>query len=265
MKNLITLTSDFGQGEYVGAMKGVILSINPQAQIIDITHQIRGQNIIEGAYVLYTTAPFFPDSVHIGVVDPGVGTDRAGLLIECERGYLVGPDNGLLLPCARKLGLKRVFKLTSSKFLLKSISNTFHGRDIFAPVGAHLTNGINPHEIGEEWKDHQDLKLEYHEEQNGKLKGRILFVDRFGNLITSIPRDIVENHMIYDERINIEIKGKAGSETRTLRFVRTYGDEEPGVLLATISSGNFLEISCNMGSALKMIKVQPISEIVIDI
>jgi S-adenosylmethionine hydrolase len=265
MKNLITLSTDFGLGEYVAAMKGVIMQINPKARIVDITHLIRRQNLIEGAYVLFSTASYFPNAVHVGVVDPGVGTSRWGLLIECERGILVGPDNGLLLPCARKLGLKKVFKLSNSRYFLKPVSNTFHGRDIFAPVAAHLTKGIKSNEIGEEWNEYQNLKLEYHEKQNGKLKGKILFIDRFGNLITSIPKEIIDKYLTFGDEVKIEFAGITNSVIKKVRFVKTYGKEEPGNLLATISSSGFLEISSNMGSALELIKVAPIVEILIGI
>jgi S-adenosylmethionine hydrolase len=265
MNDLITLTTDFGLGAYAAAMKGVIMNINPHSKIVDITHLVRRQNLIEGAYVLYATAPYFPHCVHVGVVDPGVGTSREGLLIECERGVLVGPDNGLLLPCARKLGLRRIFRLSNPKYFLEPLSNTFHGRDVFAPVAAHLTRGVKPSEMGEEFKDYMDLKLEYHEEINGNLKGRLLFIDRFGNLITSISREIMEKYLKYNDEIKIEFVGRGNSEIKKVRFVRTYGDEEPGELLATISSSGFLEISCNMGSALEIIKVAPILEILVNI
>lgn len=265
MNDLITLTTDFGLGEYAAAMKGVILNINPQAKIVDITHLVRRQNLVEGAYVLYSSIPYFPHAIHVGVIDPGVGTNREGLLIECERGFLVGPDNGLLLPCARKLGLMNVLRLTNPRYFLETISNTFHGRDVFAPVAAHLTNGVKPNEMGEEFREYQDLKLEYHEEINGNLKGKILYIDRFGNLIFSIPKEIVNKYMAFGDEIEIEFVGRDNSVTKKVPFVKTYGNEEPGRLIATISSSGFLEISCNLGSALENIKVTPISEILISI
>lgn len=153
MNNLITLTTDFGLGEYTAAMKGVILGINSQGKIIDINHKITAQNIKEAAYVMYSAVPYFPWAVHVGVVDPGVGTDRKGIVIQCENGLLVGPDNGLLIPCARKLGIRKIYEISNKKYMNDVISNTFHGRDIFAPAAAYLSIGISAEEMGEEISD----------------------------------------------------------------------------------------------------------------
>jgi S-adenosylmethionine hydrolase len=263
MSNLITLTTDFGLGEYVAAMKGVILKVNSEARIIDISHMIRTHNINEGAYVLYSTASYFPYSIHVGVVDPGVGSKREGIIIECKFGILVGPDNGLLVPCARRLGLKSVYKITNTNYLEDTISDTFHGRDIFAPAAAYLSKGVQPSEIGEEWDGYCDLVLEYVEEKENSLKGKFLYVDRFGNLIFSIPRDVLSTNITFGDEVEIELRHGDMSIIRKMHFRPTYSHEKSGGLLATISSSGFMEIACNKGSAMGKLKMAPISEIIV--
>jgi S-adenosylmethionine hydrolase len=253
MNDLITLTTDFGLSEYVAALKGVILSINPGARIIDISHDIRPQNMVGGAYVLYCTVPYFPDVVHVGVVDPGVGTERAGLVISCEKGVLVGPDNGLLLPAARALGLKKVYNITNGQYFQKEISNTFHGRDIFAPVAAHISMGVELDDIGEEVDEYVDLSLKYHVESEGIVKGKIIHVDTFGNLITSITKETINKHHDFGDTLSIEYQGKIEKIKKTLPFLPSYGHAEKGELLATISSSGFFEIACNQCSAAKVL------------
>lgn len=263
MHNLITLTTDFGLGEYLAAMKGVILKINPDAKIVDIMHMIRAQDVKEGAYVLYSTAPYFPKAIHVGVVDPGVGTERKAIIIQCERGILVGPDNGLLIPCARKLGIKSVYKITNKDYLNEPISDTFHGRDIFAPVAAYLSKGVSVEELGEPISDFKDLKLEEYEEGDGFIKGKFLFLDRFGNLMFSIPKEFLLKHMNFGDEIEIIIQNQNESITKKIRFLPSYAHGEPKALLATVSSSGFLEIACNSESAIGHLKMAPISEIVV--
>lgn len=256
MQKVITLTTDFGWSEYVAAMKGVILSLNSDARIIDITHSIKPQNVLEGAYVLYSVAPYFSNAVHVGVVDPGVGTERAGLLIQCEGGFLVGPDNGLLLPCARRMGLKKIFKITNQSYFLDEVSDTFHGRDIFAPVAAHITNGVDAQEIGEVIDEFVDLELEYHVEQDDILEGKIIFVDSFGNLISSLPKEIIEKHLEFGDNVEIELRGDVERINKKIRFLKSYAFGEEGELIATISSSGFFEISQNHGNAQKFLNVE---------
>jgi S-adenosylmethionine hydrolase len=257
MHKVITLTTDFGSGEYVAAMKGVILSINPHVRIIDVSHTIKPQEVLEGAYVLYSTAQYFTQAIHVGVVDPGVGTERAGLLIQCENGFLVGPDNGLLVPCARKLGLTRVYKITNKSYLLDDVSYTFHGRDIFAPVAAHLSKGVEPKEIGEAMDDYEDLNLEYHEEKENMLEGKVIHVDSFGNLITSLTKEIVKRYIKFGSTVEIEMETGRERQKRKVHFLKSYGHAESRELLATISSSGLFEISQNQGSAQEIFKAGP--------
>jgi S-adenosylmethionine hydrolase len=263
MYDLITLTTDFGLGEYVAAMKGVILNINLDVKIIDIMHMIRSQDVKEGAYVLYSTAPYFPNAIHVGVVDPGVGTQRKAILIECERGILVGPDNGLLIPCARKLGIKNIYEITNKSYMNEPISDTFHGRDIFAPAAAFISKGVSVDEFGEPISDFVDLKLEEYEEGDDFIKGKFLFLDRFGNLIFSIPKEVLLKHLNFGDEIEITIKNQDRSLTKKIRFLPSYAHGEPNKLLATVSSSGFLEIACNSESAIGQLKMAPILEIIV--
>jgi len=243
--NLITLTTDFGPGEYVATMKGVIHSVAADARILDISHTIQPQDVEQGAYVLYSTLPYFSEGIHIGVVDPGVGTRRKGLVVECENHFLVGPDNGLLIPAARKLGLKRIFDISNNEYMLESVSSTFHGRDVFAPVAAHLSLGVEPEKIGEVAKDWTDMSFGIYSAQGKVLKGRILHMDSFGNLITNIPAKMVLERHDFGQEMEIRAAGKRVSAP----FLRTYSEVKEKGLLVTISSSGFLEVAANRGSA----------------
>src|SRR6266581_1756034 len=157
MGGIITLTTDFGLGEYVGAMKGAILSVDADLTIVDLDHNVRPHDIRHGAYVLYCAVPYYPFAAHVGVVDPGVGTKRRSIVCVCEGAYLVGPDNGLLVPAARRLGLKEVRELTNRKLGRPELSDTFHGRDLFAPAAAHLMSGTKVKDVGPTIRDFVDL------------------------------------------------------------------------------------------------------------
>ena len=263
MSNLITLTTDFGLGEYAAAMKGVILGINSDLKIVDITHRIEAHNIREGAYVMYSTAPYFPEAIHVGVVDPGVGTDRKGLIIKCEKSCLVGPDNGLLIPCARRLGIKKTYEISNDKYLNETISNTFHGRDIFAPVAAYISNGVTMEDLGTEISDFVDLNLEEFKEGDGSIYGKYLYMDRFENLIFSIPKEIVLKHFKFGDEIKISFQNRDKRITRKIPLLPSYAHQEPYALLATISSSGFLEIACNQFSARRKLQMTRVSEIVL--
>jgi len=242
----ITLLTDFGTKDgYVAQMKGVIASIT-DARVIDITHEIAPQNVREGAFILWTTAPFFPmGTVHVAVVDPGVGTQRKGLVIATKKQVLVGPDNGLLLPTAHLLGDFTVYEITNPKYMIHPLSRTFHGRDIFAPVAAYIARGVAFQDIGTITTHYIDLQFAVGEHRGDRLTGKILYIDRFGNLITNIPEEILPK----------EAGGKTYSlvagERRwdCLPFAEAYGFVQPGGILLTIGGNHFLEISVNKGNA----------------
>jgi S-adenosylmethionine hydrolase len=244
--SIISLTTDFGD-LYPAAMKAVILGINPEVQLVDITHSIRRAGVREGAFALYSLVPYFPaKSVHVGVVDPGVGTSRRALALkagpEGEEQFFVGPDNGLMIPAARRLGNMEVYEITNTEVMLKSgISATFHGRDIFAPVGARLSKGMQIEVVGNRVSDFMDLDFGNVGIDGPFLVGEVVFADSFGNVITNIPEAAVLKFRSFGSQV--EVNG------RKVSFVQTYGFVGQGEALALIGSHGFMEIAVNKGNA----------------
>jgi S-adenosylmethionine hydrolase len=252
---VITLTTDFGHSEYVAQMKGVIHGIAPQARIVDVSHDITPQNIIEGAFVLMTTLPYFKEAIHVAVIDPGVGSSRRAVLIECQRGLLIGPDNGLLLPVARKLGIRACHHILNKDLMLPKVSSTFHGRDIFAPVAAHVCTGIEPKEVGMPIKEGSlvGLDIELHELSETWAKGMVVRVDRFGNVITNIPEAVIGPRLKKGLEIGIHI----GEKESLAKAMRTYDDGKKGEMVALFSSSGHLEIGVREGSAKAKLGARP--------
>jgi S-adenosylmethionine hydrolase len=240
---MITLTSDFGlKDPYLAQMKGVILTINPNANIIDITHGVEKFNVRMGAFMLASVAPYFPlGTVHLAVVDPGVGTERRAILVQTKQGFFVGPDNGILILAAQHNGILHIYQITNPKFMLSQVSSTFHGRDIFAPFAAHVDMGVEPSEFGPEITD--AVKPEYAtvKQRNGSFFGEVLFVDSFGNVITNLyQRELSET-----KTVNVKMQ----NFTLNLPFCKTYAQAKPQQLIALIGSHGFLEIALNQASA----------------
>lgn len=244
---IVTLTTDVGW-KYAAEMKGRILSINPDATIVDVSHHILPQKIMQGAFVMYSMAPHFADAVHVGVVDPGVGTERKSIIIECENAHFVGPDNGLLVPAAKTMGIKKVYEIIPDE----DASPVFHGRDVFAPVAARLSRGERAAEIGEETTGYVDLDFGACEVTEGRVKGRVLFIDRFGNIITNIQGE----HVKAD---TLEVK--MGIVERSVKVYPSYGFAEQGEMLALISSSGFLEIARRGGNAASLCRAEENMEI----
>ncbi|HSR10840.1 MAG TPA: SAM-dependent chlorinase/fluorinase [Thermodesulfobacteriota bacterium] len=242
-RSIITLTTDFGTaGEYTGAMKGVILGINPAARIVDITHEIEPQNILQASWVAAKACPYFPPgTIHVVVVDPGVGTDRRGILVETKRGFFVGPDNGVFTPLLQKDA--RLYELTRTKFFLPEISSTFHGRDIFAPVAGHLSRGVAPRSFGRKAADPVRLDWPRPAFSRGTLTGQVLWADNFGNLITNIRREDCGEEA---EARALEVRAR---RWKMQGISRTYAEAQPGRPVALFGSGGTLEISVNRGNA----------------
>jgi len=253
---IITLTTDIGW-KYAAQMKGVILSINPDAKIIDITHDISPQNILEGAFILSQALPYFPPAIHIGVVDPGVGTKRKAIIVECKNSFLVGPDNGLLIQAAKKMGIKAVYEITEKKYMMDNISPTFHGRDIFAPIAAHLSLGKKAGTMGKEIYEYKEIDFGKVKRRGDEVKGEIIFIDSFGNLITNIPMEIL--NLKQGDLVTINI----GNKEVKARYFLAYGYAEKGEILITNSSFGFLEISCREGNASSMLHVKHNESIVL--
>jgi len=241
--NIITLTTDFGNGDiYVGVMKGVILSINPNATIVDITHDISPHNIKEGAFLLNDFYRYFPKgSIHLVVVDPGVGSERKGILIESDGYFFVGPDNGIFTYPIKK-GLKKIIELSNKSYYLNEISSTFHGRDIFAPVAAHLSLGIEPDKFGNEIKEYKILNFDPEISENG-INGEIIHIDKFGNLITDIKKEFMVN-----KDFEILIK-----DIKIDNISESYFEGKEKEILAIFGSSGWLELSVNMGNAADII------------
>jgi S-adenosyl-L-methionine hydrolase (adenosine-forming) len=250
---ILTLTTDFGVKDgFVGTMKGVIWSICPAAQIADISHTVAPQNVLEGAIVLWRAYPFFPaGSVHVAVIDPGVGTSRRPMAAHLGAHYFVGPDNGLFTPMvedAEKNGWPLdIVHLTNAKYFLAEVSYTFHGRDIFAPVGAALANGVPLAELGPAITDPVRLQMPKPERTLTGWRAHITVVDIFGNLTTDLPASELEGQ----ESVLFRLLGR---ELRGL--VDSYGLEQPGALVALVDSENFIEIAAVNGSAEKVLGAQ---------
>jgi len=255
---LLTFLSDFGtKNSYVSQMKGIALSMT-DTNIVDISHDITPHNIREGAFVLMTSIPYFPvGTVHVAVVDPGVGTLRKGIVITSRTQILVGPDNGLLIPAARNLGDFTVYEIENPKLMFSFVSNTFHGRDVFTPVAAHILNGLLFEQIGPVIKDFINLDFGNFEINNETAKGKVIYIDRFGNIITNINGFALKQVLSLDKKILLFI----GKKKFEIPFVKSYNFVKPGNLLATISSSNYLEIALNQGDAAEKLVVKPDSEI----
>ena len=250
--NVLTFLSDFGmKSGYVGQMKGVALTLAPQVKCVDISHDVPAHDIVAGAFILRNSVGFFPKgTVHVAVVDPGVGTKRRGIVVLTQRHIFVGPDNGLLIPAARFIGDFRVYEITNPRLQGDNASNTFHGRDIFTPVAAHVINGISFDTIGPQIQDFVDLQFPRAEKNGSGFDAKVLFIDDFGNIITNIEENQIKGTIRSGDQL---ILG-SGSKKTSLRFVDSYGSVKKGELLATIGSSGFLEISVNQGIASKLLK-----------
>jgi S-adenosylmethionine hydrolase len=246
MASIITLTTDFGLANgYVGTMKGVILSIHPTATIVDISHDIPPQDVREGAYVLYAAYPYFPQgTIHVVVVDPGVGSERRAIALRTPQATFVAPDNGVLSYVVSREKVEEIVNLTNPRFHLFPVSRTFHGRDIFAPVAAYLARGVPLAELGEPLADIITFPLPRPVlRPDGNIVGQVIHIDRFGNLITSITAKDLADHVLPGEVI-VGIKGQS------IRGISgTYAEVAPGELLALVGSSGHLEISVCGGSA----------------
>jgi hypothetical protein len=247
----VAIITDFGyRDHYVGAMKGVIASIAPRTNVIDITHGVVAQCIVAGAMALRESWRYFPPrTVFLAVVDPGVGTARAPIAIETRAGArFVGPDNGLLWLAAKEAGIKRVVKLTSSRHRLTNVSATFHGRDIFAPAAAYLWRGTPISALGPALRSTSIVTLELPRptESSRELRGEVVYVDGFGNLVSNIDRRTAEQFgsRFRHKSLSVRIKGGAA-----MSILDSYGDAPKGASLAIFGSFNLLEIAIRNGNA----------------
>lgn len=239
---MITLTTDFGlKDPYVAEMKGVIYSINPDANVVDVSHDVDKFNVCMGAFALASAAPYFPDgTVHLAVVDPGVGTARRAVVVQTKRSFFVGPDNGVLILAAQAQTIEHIFELQNPRLRLPEVSSTFHGRDIFAPAAAYLDRGVAAEEFGPEITDAATPKFASVERKNRCLMGEVLHVDGFGNVITNLtPKDLSQT---------ASVKMAFNHASFELALAKTYGQVKPQEVTAIIGSHGFLEVALNQGS-----------------
>lgn len=247
-RRIITLTTDFGlRDSYVAEMKAVILSIYPEACIVDVSHEVRKFDIRMGAFLLLRAAGFFPNgTIHVAVIDPGVGTERRLIIIETEKYLYVGPDNGVLIPSSQKYEIKHIYAIRNQRYMLKNVSRTFHGRDILSPAAAYLAIGVPPSEFGPEVFDPVIPSFARPVLSNKHIEGEIMHIDDFGNMVTNISYDDLRSMGI---REGDHLTVKVGEKTLALKLCRAYGEVEIGTPLAIIGSCNLLEISVNQGDA----------------
>jgi S-adenosylmethionine hydrolase len=246
--SLITLTTDYGTASpYAAAMKGVILSLNPEARIIDLSHAIPPQDVRHAAFFLASALPHFPpDALHVVVVDPGVGGEREILYVEVGAQRLLVPDNGCWTFLHEGRPPVRVLQLTDRRFWRHTVSATFHGRDIFSPVAANLSLGLDPRKLGPPVTTWVRLQRPVPTRGPEGIIGEVIFVDHFGNLISNIPAEVVAQHA---KQRWIRVGGQ-----EVPRFVHTYAEAEPGTLIALVSSDGWLEIAISHGSAARRLQ-----------
>ncbi|HKG43080.1 MAG TPA: SAM-dependent chlorinase/fluorinase [Gaiellaceae bacterium] len=248
---MITFLSDFGlQDDFVGTCHGVMKRIAPEVEIIDITHGIPPQQVLQGALVLRNTLPYMPAGVHLAVVDPGVGTHRRPLVIRTGDGrLLVGPDNGLLLPAADGLGgVEAAHELANAEYALESVSRTFHGRDLFAPAAAHLALGVAPGDLGPPIDAQALVRLDVPTPEVGqnRIRAVVLYIDHFGNIQLNLKRDHLEAAgVLPGVRVELEL----ALERYYAIAARTFADARPGDIILYEDSYANIAIAISGGSA----------------
>lgn len=290
---VITLLTDFGtQDAYVGVMKGVIAGINPSVNIVDICHSVSPQDIFNGAYLLYTAYKYFPKgTIHTAIVDPGVGSKRDIVCVETKDYFFLVPDNGLLSFIVQEERPKSVIRVTNNKYFLPLPSSTFHGRDVFAPVAAHLSLGVKPQQLGIMINHLEQLNIpKPFRKKTGQMEGQIIYIDRFGNLISNITKEHLMQHdhsqslfktQMKEITLPISLPSQGGDEggvkinlkclettigkKKIIGLIKTYTDVNAGEPLALIGSAGFLEVSINQGNAQKYFKVDKGSKIIIEL
>jgi S-adenosyl-L-methionine hydrolase (adenosine-forming) len=263
----ITFLSDFGlQDDFVGTCHGVIKRIAPETQLIDITHGIEPQAVLQGALVLANTLPYMPEGVHLAVVDPGVGSNRRCLALRDGGGRLyVGPDNGLLVPAAEKLGgVAAAWELKNPAYMLEPVSPTFHGRDVFSPATAHLANGVDPAELGPAVEPASLVRLELPEPEVGEamIRATVLYVDRFGNVQLNLsPADVSNAGIVPGRRIELDL----GVDRYYATAARTFADARAGDIILYEDSYENIAVAITGGDAAEMLSVRPGQELVIHV
>lgn len=245
---IITLLTDFGVTDgFVGTMKGVIMSINPGAKIIDISHDIPSQDIDAGAFVLYSSYRYFPEgSIHVIVIDPGVGSQRKILAVQSNDYFFIAPDNQVLKYILDSDETLTVFEVLNKQFFLSHVSQTFHGRDIFAPVAAHLSNNVPIIQLGQKTNIFDRGKIDHPKIVTSGILGKIIYIDKFGNLVTNITEQMIRK----------PIKSIQLGKTKITQLSKAYCDADFHQPLAFIGSSGHLEIAVRNGNAREQLAVE---------
>lgn len=248
----ISLTTDFGlEDNFVGVIKAVISSINPKVNVIDICHNVRSQGVREGAFLLKGAFKYFPrKTIHLAIVDPAVGSNRKKLLVETKNYFFIAPDNGLLSLALKEEPPFKIVEITNEKYFLKPVSDTFHGRDIFASVAAHLSKGKRPGEFGREIKKYNTIELPRLKRKPKELLGEVVYFDRFGNAVTNIDASTFSN-FIKGRKFNICVRDKEIN-----KLSRSYAGGGRQAPLALMGSFGYLEIAVNCGLAKRYLRLK---------
>ncbi len=256
---LISLLTDFGlKDPYVAEMKLVLIKNCPDAVLVDITHQVERHNIVEGAFLLEMAVPFFPGrTVHLAVVDPGVGSARLPVVVECRRGHvLVGPDNGLLVRAAETLGYKQAYRMENPRFLGRKVSPTFHGRDLFAIAASKIASGAHPSEAGSKMHELVDLPLRPCSISAGRLECSVVHIDVFGNIIVDAKMvDLAMAGLGNKSSGKMRLTLNRGRSV-ALRFVKAYHEVGKGELMILEGSQGYVEIAAREANAAEKLRVK---------
>ena len=257
---IITLTSDFGFNDhYVGVMKGVILSIAPEASIVDINHNIEFANVMAASFSLEVSHKYFPDgTIHVVVVDPGVGGERRAIGLKTAKGIFIGPDNGCFTGIINDYPIIEIRSIDNRRIMLEDISHTFHGRDIFAPAAAHLAKGLDFTEIGPKIDNPVKSPIKRFELKENLINAHVIHIDRFGNLITNIPSDFRSFELL--GKLKLKLQGN-----QTVKAVKNFESLEKGKLGIIPGSSGYYEIVMNRGSAASRINASVGDSLAIEI
>jgi len=257
---IVTLLSDFGLRDgYVAQMKGTILENCPDITIVDISHEIERHNIPMGSFILETTTPYFPkDTLHVAVVDPGVGSARKAIVVECNLGLFVGPDNGLMARASEKLGLKAIYEIREKEFHRTSVSSTFQGRDVFAYVAGLIASGRRPEEVGPKVSKLEKLNLNPPKLSGKSLTCHVLHVDAFGNVVNDVEEKMVRRIPV---RFGDTVEIRSWTRKLQAQYVRSYHEVDKGGVALLLGSQGFLEIAVREGSARDKLDVKPLDHL----
>ena len=259
LSGLITLTTDFGlRDPFVGIMKGVILSIHPEARVVDLTHQVEPFDVVDGALALVQSYPYFPPgTIHVVVVDPGVGSERRPILVTTPRSHFIGPDNGVFSLVYERESSLEIRHISAEQYFLKPVSQTFHGRDVFVPVAAWLSKGLAPETFGGLITDYVRVAMAKPQQMSASvIRGEVLRVDKFGNLITNFDPAHLPQQGSFRFRIN---------QNRVTRLVSSYAEGRGNGVIAIVGSAGFVEIAACQASAAEVLGAGKGTEIILEI